>query len=234
MIDLANRRQGKTMNQQSFAAIWDVDGTLVDTAEWHFRAWVRMAAELGRPFTRADFAATFGRRNPEIIRGLFGDQFTDQRVLDIGSRKEEYYKKMLENGVDLLPGVSAMLQDLKNAGFQQALGSSAPRGNVDLILRLTRTEGYFDAIIAMEDTQRGKPDPQAFLLAAERLQTQPSRCVVFEDAVAGIEAARAGGMKSVAIRFVGHHPVADLRRAGADRVVQTLEEMDAAAVKALF
>jgi beta-phosphoglucomutase len=222
------------MNLHAFAAIWDVDGTLVDTAEWHFRAWVRMAGELGKPFTRADFAATFGRRNPEIIHGLFGDQFTDRQVLDLGSRKEEYYKKMLENGVDLLPGVSAMLQNLKKAGFRQALGSSAPRGNVDLILRLTRTEGYFDAIIAMEDTQRGKPDPQVFLLAAERLQTQPSRCVVFEDAVAGIQAARAGGMKSIAIRFVGHHPAADLQRAGADLVVQTLEGMDAAAVKALF
>jgi beta-phosphoglucomutase len=222
------------MAQPAFAAIWDVDGTLVNTAEWHFQAWVRMAGELGKPFTRSDFAATFGRRNPEIIRGLFGEQFTDEQVLEIGSQKEEYYKKMLGNDVTLLPGVSAMLEGLRNVGFRQALGSSAPRGNVDLILQLTGTEGYFDAIIAMEDTQRGKPDPQVFLLAAERLETPPPRCVVFEDAVAGIQAARAGGMKSVAIRFVGHHPVKDLQNAGADRIVQTLEELDATAVRSLF
>src|SRR5438132_1560389 len=145
-----------------FAAIWDVDGTLVDTAELHFRAWCTLAREENRPFSRADFVATFGRRNPEIIHQLFGTHFTDAEVADLGFRKEEHYRGAARQGVDLLPGVRALLEDLRAAGFKQAVGSSAPRQNLELILRLTRTEEFFAAVVASEDTQRGKPDPQVF------------------------------------------------------------------------
>jgi beta-phosphoglucomutase family hydrolase len=207
------------------AVIWDVDGTLVDTAELHFAAWVRLAGEMGRPFSRDDFAATFGRRNPEIIRFLFRQEFSDAEVLDIGERKETYYRAAAEQGVRLLPGVREMLAGLHARGVQQAVGSSAPRGNLDLILRLTDSRHYFDAIVGMEDTERGKPDPQVFLVAAEKLGVPPGRCVVFEDAVAGVEAAKAGGMKCVAVTFVGHHPAEKLSAAGADRVVKSFSEL---------
>jgi beta-phosphoglucomutase len=90
---------------------------------------------------------------------------------------------------------------------------------------MTKTASYFDAVVAMEDTTRGKPDPQVFLRGAEKLGIPPARCVVFEDAVAGVQAAKAGGMKCVAVGFVGHHPEEKLREAGADRVVHTLEEI---------
>ena len=86
----------------------------------------------------------------------------------------------------------------------------------------------------MEDTDRGKPDPQVFLVGAAKLGVKPERCVVFEDAVAGVEAAKAGGMKCVAVRFVGHHAADKLQAAGADRVVDTLEEVDVAAVRRLL
>src|SRR2546430_15866978 len=99
-----------------------------------------------------------------------------------------------------------------------------------MILDLTGTREFFAAIVAAEDTQRGKPDPQVFQLAAERLGVPAARCVVFEDAVAGVEAARAAAMKCVAVRFVGHHPVEALRAAGADRVVDSLEEISASDV----
>jgi len=207
------------------AVIWDVDGTLVDTAELHFAAWVRLAREMGRPFSRDDFAATFGRRNPEIIRFLFRQEFSDAEVLDIGERKETYYRAAAEQGVRLLPGVREMLAGLHARGVQQAVGSSAPRRNLDLILRITDSRQYFDAIVGMEDTQRGKPDPQVFLVAAEKLGVPPGRCVVFEDAVAGVEAAKAGGMKCVAVTFVGHHPAEKLSAAGADRVVKSFSEL---------
>jgi beta-phosphoglucomutase len=212
------------------AAIWDVDGTLVDTAELHFDAWVRIASELGRSFSRADFAATFGRRNPEIIRYLFGDQYGDTAVADIGERKELYYRAAAEKGVTLLPGVCELLDGCARSGFRQAVGSSAPRANLELILELTHTRSYFQAIVAMEDTTRGKPDPQVFLTAAAKLGVPPGRCVVFEDAVAGVQAAKAGGMKCVAVSFVGHHPEDKLRTAGADRVVKTLQGLTAAEV----
>ncbi len=217
-----------------FAVIWDVDGTLVDTAELHFQAWQRLAGELGQPFTRADFAATFGRRNPEIIRQLFGSHWTEREIDELGTRKEDYYKAAARQGVDLLPGVRALLEGLKPAGFKQAVGSSAPRGNLDLILGLTRTQPFFDAVVSMEDTQRGKPDPQVFLVAAEKLGVPPGRCVVLEDAVAGVEAAKAGGMKCIAVSFVGHHPEEKLRAARADLIVKTLEQVSVRTVCGLL
>jgi beta-phosphoglucomutase len=211
-----------------------MDGTMVDTAELHFQAWQETAAELGRPFSRPDFQATFGRRNPDILHILFGQRFNDAEMAKIGERKEEKYRAAARHGVEPLPGVRKLLADLQAAGFLQAIGSSAPRANVELILRLTQTASYFQSLIGMEDVQRGKPDPQVFLTAAAQLHIPPERCIVLEDAVAGIQAAKAGGMKCIAVRFVGHHGEDALRDAGADAVVATLEEVSAAMVHRLL
>jgi len=208
------------------AIIWDVDGTLVDTAEQHFRAWSRLAAEIGQPFTRADFAATFGMRNPEIIRKLFFPDADDAKCRELGKRKEDLYRASVrEEGTQLLPGVAALLDAFVAAGWPQAVGSSAPPGNLDLLLGLTDTRRYFDAVVTGDDVSRGKPHPEVFLTAAAKLDVAPQRCVVFEDAVAGVEAAKAGKMKCVAVTFVGHHPAEKLRAAGADIVVASLEEV---------
>jgi hypothetical protein len=136
--------------------------------------------------------------------------------------------------VDLLPGVRALLEGLRAEGFKQAVGSSAPKGNLDLILHLTQTESYFDAIVSAEDTQRGKPDPQVFQVAAAKLGVEPGRCVVLEDAVAGVEAAKAGGMKCIAVSFVGHHPESSLRQAGADLVVKNLEQVSVGTIRQIL
>jgi beta-phosphoglucomutase len=130
--------------------------------------------------------------------------------------------------------VRALLEDLRQAGFRQAVGSSAPRANLDLILELTGTRPYFQAVVSSEDTQRGKPDPQVFQVAADRLGVPHPRCVVLEDAVAGVEAAKAGGMRCVAVTFVGHHPEANLRQAGADLVVPSLAAVSAQALRQLL
>ena len=134
----------------------------------------------------------------------------------------------------MLPGVRQLLEALHQSGVRQAIGSSAPRRNLELILQLTQTTRYFDAVISMEDTQRGKPDPQVFQVAAERLGIAANRCVVFEDAVAGVQAAKAGGMKCIAVAFVGHHSEDALRKAGAECVVKTLESVDVAMVRTLI
>jgi beta-phosphoglucomutase len=222
------------LSPKDCAVIWDVDGTLVDTAELHFQSWVQLARTLNKPFTRADFAATFGRRNPEIIRALFDGHYTEAEIDDLGFRKEEYYRASARHGVELLPGVRALLEGLRGAGFKQAIGSSAPRQNLDLILELTQTAPFFAALVSQEDTQRGKPDPQVFLVAAERLGVAPTNGVVMEDAVAGVQAAKAGGMKCVAVTFVGHHAPELLKQAGADLVVRTLEKVSAATIERLL
>jgi beta-phosphoglucomutase len=216
------------------AVIWDVDGTLVDTAELHFAAWERLARTIGKPFTRADFAATFGQRNPEIIRQLFGTHYGDAEIADLGFRKEEFYRAAARQGVELLPGARSLLEGLHAAGFRQAIGSSAPLANLDLILGITHTLRFFDAIVSAEDTQRGKPDPQVFLVAADKLGVPSLHCLVMEDAVAGVQAAKAAGMKCVAVRFVGHHPESALVSAGADLVVPSLEQVDVPTVHRLL
>jgi beta-phosphoglucomutase len=206
---------------------------MVDTAELHFLAWQAVCRELGRDFDRADFAATFGRRNPEILTHLFGDRFGPADVAAIGDRKEVLYRSEAKKGVALLPGMAAMLEGLKRLGFVQAIGSSAPHANLELILELTGVSKYVNAVVGAEDTTRGKPDPQVFQVAAQRLGAEPAKCVVFEDAVAGVQAAKAGGMKCVAVSFVGHHPQEKLRAAGADLVVHSLEETSAEQVARL-
>jgi beta-phosphoglucomutase len=217
------------------AAIWDVDGTLVDTAQMHFAAWRELAAEIGKPFSHSDFAATFGWRNPEIIRALFDPHAEDAACARLADRKESLYRSAAQtHGVTLLPGVHALLDGLRSAGWGQAIGSSAPRANLDLILELTQTRSYFQALLSMEDTTRGKPDPQVFLIAAERLGLPPVRCVVFEDAPAGVQAAKAGGMACVAVTSAGHHSADELHAAGADRVVASLAEIGVDQLSALL
>ncbi len=212
------------MSLPQFAVIWDVDGTLVDTAELHYQAWCVLAREIDQPFTRADFTGTFGWRNPEIIPKLWGIH-DDAVVTELGKRKEDYYRDEAKKGVALLPGVRALMEALSAAGFAQAIGSSAPRNNIDLILEMTKVSIHVGAIVSMEDTRRGKPDPEVFLLAAQRLGVEPARCVVIEDAPVGVQAAKAGGMRVVAVTCAGHHPDEKLRAVGADLIVPTLEHV---------
>jgi beta-phosphoglucomutase len=207
------------------AVIWDVDGTLVDTAELHFQAWLRLAEEIGKPFTRADFTATFGWRNPEIVPKIFGSECSSDEVLAIGDRKELYYRAEASKGVPLLPGVGELVRALTKRGVRQAIGSSAPRSNLELILEMTGLASHFQAVVAMEDVQRGKPNPEVFLRAAERLGVAPRHCMVIEDAPVGIQAAKAAGMRALGVTFVGHHTPESLRAAGADRVVRSLLEL---------
>jgi beta-phosphoglucomutase len=219
---------------KDYGVIWDVDGTLVDTAELHFAAWQELAGALGKPFSRDDFNATFGRRNPEILRELFRTDYSDVEVAELGDRKEELYRAAARRGVALLPGARRLLEDLHAAGYRQAIGSSAPRRNLELILELTGSAHFFLAVVAAEDTQRGKPDPQVFLVAAGRLGLAPPCCLVLEDAVAGVEAAKAGGMRCIAVTFVGHHRPERLTQAGADLVAASLEDVSAETVGRLL
>lgn len=208
------------------AVIWDVDGTLVDTGELHFDAWVKLCQELGRDFTRDDFRATFGKTNPDIFDYLLDEPLDKEKLDQLADRKEALYRESArEQGVSLLPGVERLLKSLNEHKYLQAIGTSGPKPNVEMITELTQSRHYFQAFSTAENTQRGKPDPQVFQVAAERLKMEPARCLVMEDAVAGVEAAKAGGMKCIAVSFVGHHPEEKLRAAGADLVVKNLEEV---------
>lgn len=209
----------------SWAVLWDMDGTLVDTAKLHFDAWVLACQALGREFTAEDFRLTFGRRNPEIYDYLFPGKPNPEASDRLGLEKELLYRaEAKRQGISLLPGVGELIQDLARSGAKQGIGSSAPRGNLDLILELTGIGPFMGAIVGQEDTSRGKPDPEVFLVGAQRLGLSPHQCVVVEDAVAGVQAAKAAGMKAVGVTFVGHHPAEALKAAGADLLLEDLSQ----------
>lgn len=183
------------------AALWDMDGTLLDSAEYHWLAWRDTLGTEGYPVTHEYFKATFGQRNDTILRGLLGESTTDTEIVRIGGRKEAQYRNLVrERGVELLPGVRVWLERLQAAGWRQAVASAAPRANVDAILAALAIAPFFAAITSAEDVTRGKPDPQVFLLAAERLGVVPARCVVIEDAPAGVAAAHRAAMRAIGVR----------------------------------
>ncbi|MFQ5827471.1 MAG: HAD family hydrolase [Dehalococcoidia bacterium] len=204
------------------AVIWDMDGVIADTAPLHFEAWREAFQRRGQPFGREDFDRTFGLRNDTIIRTVLGDDVEAAETEAIAREKEEGFRRRLGRGVHPLPGVRDLLAALARHGFGQALASSAPRLNIEAILRTLGMADAFQAIVAEEDVARGKPDPEVFLSAAKKLGLDSARCIVIEDAVAGVRAAGAAGMKSVAV--TNTHPRESL--AEADLVVDSLVEVN--------
>ncbi|MCX8155457.1 MAG: HAD family phosphatase [Verrucomicrobiae bacterium] len=214
----------------SWAAIFDWDGVIVDSSRQHERAWVRLAQEKGLPLPEGFFRRSFGMKNDRVITELLGWTQDAAKVAEWSWQKEEYFRDLLRaEGIELLPGVQAWLETLKKAGVPCAIGSSTPRENLDLCLERLGAAHYFQAIVAAEDVRRGKPEPEVFLTAAQRLGVPPARCVVFEDAHVGLAAARAAGMKVVGLATT--HPAESLREA--DMVLPSLVGLTLAEVEAL-
>jgi beta-phosphoglucomutase len=182
------------------AVLWDLDGTLVDSADYHFDSWIEALAPEGRSLTREQFRATFGQRNDRILAGWFGADASPALVARIADAKETAYRRMVrERGLVALPGAAHWVAALHTWGWPQAIASSAPRANVEVVLDVLGWLDDFRAIVASEDVRAGKPDPEVFLTAAARLSAPPAACIVVEDAAAGVEAARRGGMRSIGV-----------------------------------
>lgn len=183
-----------------FAVLWDLDGTLIDSNECHWKAWKAEMAAQNREISRDEFSSTFGQRNDTILRGWISPQISDQEIKEISESKEARYRQEIwSNGVALLPGAAHWLQEVQAAGGRQGLATMAGRRNVEAIFSVLKIEQYFDAVVTGNDVSRGKPDPEVFLQAAERLAIPAERCIVIEDSSAGIEAARLAGMRSVGV-----------------------------------
>jgi len=182
------------------AVLWDLDGTLVDSEELHWLSWRDTMRPEGVELTYAQFLASFGQRNDRIIPVWLGADVDAARVQRIGEEKEAEYRRLAEaHGLTPLPGAREWLAALRAGGWKQAIASSAPLVNVEMMLRVAGLEGCLDAIVSAEDVTMGKPDPQVFFEAAARLQVPPLRCIVVEDAAAGVEGARRAGMRSVGV-----------------------------------
>ena len=202
------------------AVLWDLDGTLADSREFHWRAWRDTMRDAGVEITEAQFLASFGQRNDAILSKWFGGRVPADRIREIGDAKEALYRRFIQDeGITPLPGAVEWLRRLHREQWRQAIASSAPRLNVEVMADVLGFKDSLGALVGAEDVQRGKPDPDVFLAAASKLGVTPDRCVVVEDAAAGVEAARRGGMRSIG--------VGGAELAGADVVIRSLVELPA-------
>jgi HAD superfamily hydrolase (TIGR01509 family) len=201
------------------AVLWDLDGTLIDSLEYHWISWRDTMAKEGVPITREQFLSSFGRRNDAIIPQWLDASATPGRVARIGDAKERLYRDLIRSkGIAPLRGVAEWIQRLKEQGWRQAIASSAPRANVDAVLDALGTADCFQGIVSAEDVTHGKPDPEVYLTAAARVGTPPARSIVVEDAAAGIEGARRAGMRSIGVGPNFQHLPADLTVASLDQL----------------
>ena len=212
------------------AVIFDLDGVITDTAEYHYRGWKRLADEQGWPFDRERNEQLRGVSRMESLDLILGDRELDpEEKLALADRKNRYYVESLEQVTprDLLPGAHELLMQCKQAGLKVAIGSSS-RNARNVLDRLQITD-LFDAISDGNSVERAKPQPDLFLHAAAQLGAPPARCAVIEDAESGIAAALAGGMLAVGIGPPERVGAAHLRY---DNVAQVrLEEILAAAAR---
>ena len=210
------------------AIIWDLDGVILDSADEHRQAWQRLAQDEGIVFTDADFRASFGKRNNDIIPHHW-KVTTDEELQDLANRKERYFREFIRETAAFLPGAEELMRSLHDAGFAQALASSTPIENIKLISEILGLERYLSALVSGETVEHGKPAPDIFLRAAQELHMPPNVCLVIEDAVAGVQAAHAAGMSCIAV--AGERDLPGLR--AAELMVRDLTEVDVEGVRSI-
>jgi beta-phosphoglucomutase len=212
-----------------FGVIFDLDGVLVDTGWAHRQAWYDLAETEGLEMSDDFFRDTFGMQNAAILP-MLRPGISPEEMERLSDWKEQRYRDLVKQRLEFAAGAEALLIDLKQRGFHLAIGSSAPPENLDVFWSRLSLAEYFHARVTKEEITESKPSPQTFLMAAQKLGIEPACCAVVEDAVQGVQAARAGGMRIVAVTTTRSRQ--DL--AQADPVVDSLSELDASDFLALL
>lgn len=205
------------------AVIFDMDGVLVDSNDAHLEAFKIFGREVGATMTREFFLSAVGMHNTQIMPMWLGSHLTSEQIDDYGRRKEEIYRTVAAGHLKAIPGVLDLLKEVRALGLKTAVGSSGPRENVQLALKTLQIENEFDAIVTGSDITHGKPNPEVFLKAAQKMNLSPTECLVIEDAPSGVKAALAAGMRVVAITT--SKPAADLK--DASRVIERFAQLKA-------
>jgi len=195
----AKNKKQMIEDNNHMGVIFDLDGVLVDTGWAHKQSWYDLAEKEGFDMSDDFFYKTFGMRNDQIIPMLAGRGTSSKEVERLSQWKEERYRELIVENLVLPSGVGELLDDLRRSGFLMAVGSSAPKANLNLVLEHVKIRDYFNACVTGEEVIKGKPAPETFVKAAQKLGLPPDCCAVVEDAVQGVEAGKAAGMPVVAV-----------------------------------
>jgi HAD superfamily hydrolase (TIGR01509 family) len=210
------------------AVLWDMDGVLADTSNLHFETWTHILTEQGIPFDRQKFHKVYGLKNQDLLPFLVGKPMAPELIASISDQKELAFRRAL-TGLLPLPGVLDWLNRFQAWGWKQAVASSAPPENVVKVIDVLKIRNFFDALVTPGDLP-GKPDPAVFLKASQELDIPARFCIVIEDSIPGIEAARSAGMRCIAVTTT--NPPEALTQA--DIVVEFLDQLLVVQVKSLF
>ena len=207
------------------AIVFDMDGVLIDSGAHHRAAWQALLEEIGEePAHPEPWRLTIGRPSEEAVPLLINRRLSDYEVRRLARRKRDLYVDFARAGMVTVPGVRRFIADLARQRVPRAVGTSASGYDVDHLLAGAGLLPYFDVIVTADDVTYGKPDPEVYLLAAARLRIAPERCLVFEDSLVGVEAARRAGMRAVGVTTA--HTAEELMAAGAEGTIADFEGLD--------
>lgn len=206
---------------KDFAVIFDMDGVLVDNNEYHNIAWLEFCKRKNLTISQEEIISRYGTHNIEFIKLLYGDTMSKEESDRLGEEKEAIYREIYGKDIKPADGLVSLLSGLKEHGFKLAVATSAIPNNLNFVLDAIHVRQYFDKLADSSMVQRAKPAPDVYLKAAELLGIPPSHCLVFEDAVQGVKAAVAAGMKVVAITST--FTPEDLKQA--DRIIGSFTEI---------
>jgi len=202
-----------------------MDGVLIDSGVWHRAAWQALLAEMGLDPARPDFwRLTIGRPGEEAVPLLLGKTLPDREARRLARRKRDLYVELARGGLRAVEGAPAFIEHLARRGIPRAVGTSASRMDVERMLGAVGLRRHFEVVVTSEDVRLGKPDPEVYVLAARRLGAAPGACVVFEDSVVGIQAARRAGMRAIGVTTA--YGEEELRAAGAEVVIGDFEGLE--------
>ena len=215
----------QSARQMTEAVIFDMDGVLIDSGVHHRAAWQALLAELGETPAHPEYwRLTIGRPSEEAMPLLLGRRVPDHEARRLARRKRDLYTDFSRGGVVAVAGVRDFVATLARLGIPRAVGTSASRFDLDRLLVTVGLRRHFDVIVTADDVTQGKPDPEVYQLAAARLRVPPETCIVFEDSLVGVEAARRAGMRAIGVTTA--HSEAELREAGAERTIGDFEGLE--------
>ena len=208
------------MEKFNIAIIFDMDGVIVDNHAFHMKAWMQFFNDHGLPLSEQEYKQQInGRPLAEIIPQYFGKHFTPAMSRQLGEEKEAAYRELYKDHIVPTPGLVDFLEILEEKNIPKAIATSAPPANVDFTLQSTGLKRYFSIITDDSMITQGKPNPEVYLTSADQLHTPPHRCIVFEDAILGVQAGKNAGMKVVGVATT--HPREELENT--DYIIDNFE-----------